>query len=105
MAICVTSFIVFVVVFGTMLYHGTKKTVALTLDGEEQIITTHASTIKELLKEMEVTISEEDFLYPNSDAKIEDQLEVTWKPAKEVTFLDGDNETEVYTTVDIVAEC
>ena len=104
MAICVTSFIVFVVVFGTMLYHGTKKTVALTLDGEEQIITTHASTIKELLKEMEVTISEEDFLYPNSDAKIEDQLEVTWKPAKEVTFLDGDNETEVYTTVDTVAE-
>lgn len=104
MAICVTSFIVFLVVFGTMLYHGTKKTVALTLDGEEQVITTHASTIEELLKELEVTISEKDYLHPHSDAKVEDQLEVTWKPAKEVTFLDGDNETKVYTTVDTIAE-
>ncbi len=104
MAVLITSFIVFGVVLGTLLYHGTKKTVALTLDGEEQIINTHASTIGELLQELEVEIADQDYLYPKSDTKIKDQLEVTWKPAKEVAFLDGSQEKSVYTTVNTVAE-
>lgn len=104
MAIFITSFIVFVAVFGTMLYHGTKKTVALKLDGEEQIVKTHASTIDELLEELDIPVSEEDFLYPTSNTKVKDELEVTWKPAKQIIFRDGEEEKAVYTTTDTVDE-
>ncbi len=104
MAIFITSFIVFIAVFGTMIYHGTKKTVALTLDGEEQIVKTHASTIEELLEELEVSVEKEDFLYPTSDTKVKNELEVTWEPAKQLILRDGEEEQTVYTTADTVDE-
>ncbi|MEH6943982.1 ubiquitin-like domain-containing protein [Bacillus sp. JJ722] len=104
MAIYITSFIVFLAATSILLYQGTKKTVALTLDGKEQVVSTHASTIEDLLQDLEISVSENDYLYPAGDTKIENQTEVTWKPAKEVTVKDGSIQKEVWTTKNTVGE-
>lgn len=104
MAIYITSFIVFLAATGVLLYHGTKKTVALTLDGKEQIVSTHASTIEDLLNDLEISVTEQDYLFPASSTKLKDELEVTWKPAKEVKIIENGVKKEVWTTTDTVAE-
>jgi len=104
MAIIITSLLVFVITLGTMLYHGTKKTVALTLDGKEQVINTHAETIEDLLKELEISISENDYIKPALNTKISENLDVTWKPATEVVITDGEETTSIWTTVETVGE-
>ncbi|WP_019244521.1 MULTISPECIES: G5 and 3D domain-containing protein [Bacillus] len=104
MAIYITSFLVFLVVSGTLLYHGTKKTVALTLDGKETIVSTHASTIEELLTELEIPLSQKDYLYPASHTKVSNQLQITWNPAKEVKVVEGDKEKSIWTTAKTVGE-
>lgn len=103
-AIYITSFIVFLAATSILLYQGTKKTVALTLDGKEQVVSTHASTIEDLLQDLEISVSENDYLYPAGDTKIKDQTEVTWKPAKEITVTDGSVKKEIWTTKNTVGE-
>ncbi|WP_042353307.1 G5 and 3D domain-containing protein [Bacillus massiliigorillae] len=104
MAIYITSFIVFLAATGILLYQGTKKTVALTLDGKEQVVTTHASTIQDLLQNLKISVSKNDYLYPAGDTKITDKTEVTWKPAKEITVIDGSVKKAIWTTKDTVGE-
>lgn len=45
-------------------YEGSKKAVALTLDGEQKEIRTHANTIQDILEELDVSNRSEDYLYP-----------------------------------------
>ena len=102
--IYITSFIVFLIATSTLLYHGTKKTVALTLDGKERVVSTHASTIEDLLQDLEISVSKQDYLHPAGKTKIMDQAEVVWKPAKEITIIDNASEKQVWTTKDTVGE-
>lgn len=104
MAIYITSFIVFITATGILLYQGTKKTVALTLDGKEQIVSTHATTIEDLLNELDIPVSQKDYLHPAGDTKIEKETKVTWRPAKEITFEDGNGTKEIMTTSNTVGE-
>ncbi|MGN1401627.1 MAG: ubiquitin-like domain-containing protein [Bacillus sp. (in: firmicutes)] len=103
-AILMTSVVVFVATTGVLLYHGTKKTVALTLDGEEKTVKTHAKTIEELLEELDIALAEEDYLHPSSSTKLTDELKVKWEPAKEVTIIDNGIEKEVKTTAGTVED-
>ncbi len=48
-------FVTSAAVFGILFNEGSKSTVALTLDGEQKEIRTHANTIQDILKELKVS--------------------------------------------------
>lgn len=88
-----------------MVYQGTKKTVALTLDGKERIVKTHADTVEDILRELKIQVRAEDYLFPKANTKLENNLEIAWEPAKQVTITLNDKEpNKVWTTADSVKE-
>lgn len=62
--VTIASLLLFFAVVSFVLYEGTKKTVAITVNGEQQEITTHANTVGELLEENNLVVSNDDFLHP-----------------------------------------
>lgn len=104
LAVIFTSFIVLLAASGFAMYETTKKTVALTLDGQEEIITTHANTVKGILDDLDISLHSDDFVSPSVDTKVTDQLKVVWKPAKQVQVLIDSEKKVVWTTADTVAQ-
>ncbi|WP_163102933.1 G5 and 3D domain-containing protein [Peribacillus alkalitolerans] len=104
LTIAISSLIVFIAVTGTMFYHGTKKTVAISIDGQEKIVKTHANTINDILKDLEIKVSAEDYLYPSGSTEVKDQLQVVWKPAKQITLIQNGKEKKIWTTAETVGE-
>ncbi|MFS0784134.1 ubiquitin-like domain-containing protein [Bacillus sp. 1P06AnD] len=104
MAVYITSLIVFLAATGVLLYEGTKKTVTLTLDGEKKVVNTHASTVGDLFDQLDLTVNKHDYIHPEKNSKISDDLRVTWKSAKEISLnQDGEKQT-VWTTSDTVGD-
>ena len=79
-----TSIAVFLLTSGILLFEGTKKTVALSLDGEKQKVKTHADTIGELLEEHDISVGRGDYLSIPEKTKIEDDLHIIWEPAVDI---------------------
>jgi uncharacterized protein YabE (DUF348 family) len=104
LAILSASLLVFVSALGFFLYEGTKKTVALTLDGQEKIVKTHAATIQDIFKELNISLGEEDYLSLAANTKVEDQLEIVWKPAKQVHVVENQEEKTYWSASDTVKE-
>ncbi|MET3700050.1 uncharacterized protein YabE [Bacillus oleivorans] len=97
--------LVFLLALTLMVYQGTKKTVALTLDGKERIVKTHADTVEDILRELKIQVRAEDYLFPKANTKLENNLEIAWEPAKQVTITLNDKEpNKVWTTADSVKE-
>ncbi|MGD6960441.1 ubiquitin-like domain-containing protein [Rossellomorea aquimaris] len=91
-------------VFGILFYEGSKNTVALTLDGEQKEIRTHANTIQDILKELEISTRSQDYLYPSGNTKVSNNMNIVWEPAKQVEVVVGDQTKKVWTTADTVKE-
>ncbi|MCM3570816.1 G5 and 3D domain-containing protein [Neobacillus mesonae] len=103
-AIAFTSFIVLLTALGVFFFEGSKKTVAITLNGEERVVKTHAATVKELLDELDVAADSKDYLHPKANNKVTDHLEVVWEQAKQVTIVKDNEKKTIWTTADSVAE-
>ncbi|MFD2805980.1 ubiquitin-like domain-containing protein [Litchfieldia salsa] len=88
--------------YGT--YEVSKETVTLSLDGEEQVIRTHAQTVEDVLTNFEIKLREEDHLSHELDAKIEDHMNIVWEAAVPVSIAVDDQKEEVWTTLDTVKE-
>ncbi|MFC5464915.1 ubiquitin-like domain-containing protein [Lederbergia graminis] len=104
LGILVASFIVFVATLSILAYEGTKKTVALTMDGEKVILKTHADTIGDILDELNVTVNKDDYLSHSENTQVKNKLEVVWEPAKKVIVKVGDSEETIWTTAKTVDE-
>ena len=104
LTIAFTSFVVLLTTFGVLFYEGSKKTVAITLNGQEKVVKTHAGTIKELLDELDVAIRSQDYLSPNANSKVKDHLKVEWKQAKQVHIVQDNEKKTIWTTAGTVAE-
>ncbi len=99
-----TSVAVFILATGIIFYESTKKTVALSLDGEKQMVKTHADTINELLQELDVEVGKDDYLSLAKGTEISDELSVVWTPAVEVSLtIDGET-TSVWTLSETVGD-
>jgi uncharacterized protein YabE (DUF348 family) len=96
--------VAFAAIAGFLFYEGTKKTVVLTLDGEQKEIRTHASTIKDILKDLKIATHSRDYLYPTESTEVTNNMKVIWEPAKQVKVLVGNKEKSVWTTTDTVKE-
>ncbi|WP_349409055.1 ubiquitin-like domain-containing protein [Pseudalkalibacillus sp. SCS-8] len=85
-------------------YDMTKKTVTLSIDGEEKMVKTHADTVKGILTEHGIDISPHDKVNPGLDSKVTNDMKITWIQSHEVKLdIDG-KEQKVWTTASTVQE-
>ena len=102
--VTVVSLLLFLAVVSFVLFEGTKKTVALTVNGEQQEILTHANTVGELLNDHQIIVANEDFLYPSVNTSIENNLSIEWEQARKIEIMvDGEIQT-LTTTNGLVSE-
>ncbi|MDQ0273112.1 G5 and 3D domain-containing protein [Cytobacillus purgationiresistens] len=103
-AIISASLIVFAAACGFLIFETSKKTVALTLDGQDQVIKTHAKTIQDIFDDMDIGLRSEDYVFPSVNTQVKNNLEVVWEPAKQVVIKQGNEKDQVWTTADTVQE-
>ena len=102
--IVVIAVILFISVLSAVLFVGTKNTVALTVNGKQQEVHTHADTVGDLLSEQNVQFSDADLIVPSLNTSIENGIAVEWEQAKKVTItVDGEEQT-IHTTSDQVSK-
>ncbi|MBB6447485.1 ubiquitin-like domain-containing protein [Bacillus benzoevorans] len=102
-SIFAAGLIVFIAALGFVVYETTDKRVALTLNGQEQVIKTHASTVEELFEELDINISSKDYIQPSLDSKVKNNSEIVWNPAKQVQ-LESDNQKRFVWTTAVTVE-
>lgn len=102
--VLIASFVVFVAACGGIFYETSKKTVALTIDGQEKIIKTHANTVEGIFDELQVSLRSEDYVFPSANTKVKNNLRVVYKPAKQVVLVKNGEKKTVLTTATTVAQ-
>jgi uncharacterized protein YabE (DUF348 family) len=103
-AIIIASFVVFAVTLGILFYEGTKTSVALTLNGQNKMIKTHANTVQDLLNELGVETRSQDYLFPKQSTKLKNHLKITLKQANQVHIVKNNEGKTVWTTAITVGE-
>ncbi|MFJ8066774.1 ubiquitin-like domain-containing protein [Psychrobacillus sp. NPDC096426] len=102
--VTVASLLLFLAVVSFVLFEGTKKTVALTVNGEQQEILTHANTVGELLQQRNIVVAKEDFLQPSVNTSIKNNIAIEWEQARQIEItVDGEIQT-INTTEHLVSE-
>ncbi|GGA48646.1 G5 and 3D domain-containing protein [Psychrobacillus lasiicapitis] len=102
--VTIASLLLFLAVVSFVLFEGTKKTVALTVNGEQQEILTHANTVEELLKQHNIVVANEDFLKPSLNTSIKNNIAIEWEQARQIEItVDGEIQT-INTTEHLVSE-
>ncbi len=103
-AVTVVSLTLFFTIISLVLYEGTKKSVALHVNGEELEIRTHAHTVGKLLSDQEIEIAKHDLLTPSVNTPIEDGLSIRWEQAKKVTIQIDQDSKAIWTTSSTVGD-
>ena len=103
-AFTITFATLFVVVITLVIYEGNKKTVTLAVNGEQEEIRTHASTVSKLLSDNEMEVSEHDIVSPSMDTPIQDGLEIRWEQSKQVAITVDEEKQSLWTTKSTVGE-
>lgn len=96
--IAVLSLFLFIAVIVLSVHEATKATVTVRIDGEESTVSTHATTVGELIEELGWNVSEYDEITPTKDTKIASHLVIDWLIAKEVTLVVNGEEEVIKTT-------
>ncbi|MBG6083962.1 resuscitation-promoting factor [Zhihengliuella flava] len=91
-------------ILGVVSYVGASKTLAVTVDGETQSVTTFGSTVAEALASSDIEVGEQDEVTPALDAAIEDDSEITVNSHKSVELVVDGQERTVGTTGVTVAD-
>ena len=98
----ILSIILFVTVISFVLYQGSKTTVVVNANGEQQDIATHAKTVEDVLLSQDITISEHDKVSPSLDTEITDGMEISWEQAEEIFISVDGNQSSIWTTEKLV---
>lgn len=104
MAIAICSAILVSTALGILIYQGTKHTVTIMLDGKKEVVRTHAATVNDMLKDLEITVKAADYVHPSRDTAVDDDLEVVWKPAQKIVLVQDGKAEKVWSTADTVDE-
>ncbi|MCM3676352.1 ubiquitin-like domain-containing protein [Peribacillus simplex] len=104
MAIAICSAILVSTALGILIYQGTKDTVTIMLDGKKEVVRTHAATVNDMLEDLEITVQAADYVHPSRATKVDDDLEVVWKPAQKIVMVQDGKRKEVWSTADTVDE-
>ena len=101
---CLSIVPVLAIAIVILFYQGTKQTVTVSIDGKQQVVATHATTVGDILKELEITVKAEDYIYPSKNSLVKDDSQIVWKPAHQVKVLQDGKLTKVWTTATTVRE-
>ncbi|WP_260288330.1 G5 and 3D domain-containing protein [Peribacillus aracenensis] len=104
MAIAIFSAILVSTALGILIYQGTKDTVTIMLDGKKEVVRTHAATVNDMLEDLEITVKAADYVHPSRTTKVDDDLEVVWKPAQKIVMVQDGKTKNVWSTADTVDE-
>lgn len=103
-AVQLTSALVLSSSVGTVAYAYTNDTVTLEIDGNTEVIHTHAITVKELLQEKKIVLTENDRIYPAPNEKIQNNMKIKIQKAKLHTVKIDDITHIVWSTAKTVEE-
>ncbi|MFD9628701.1 ubiquitin-like domain-containing protein [Peribacillus muralis] len=104
MAIVICSAILVSAALGLLIHQGTKHTVTIMVDGKKEVVRTHAATVNDMLKDLEITVQAADYVHPSRDSMVDDNLEVVYKPAQKIVINQDGKTEEVWSTADTVDE-
>ena len=85
-------------VLGVSGFTRSDHTVALSVDGEQQTVETHAQTVGELLTEHGVVVADRDVVEPNPDTPVADVADVTVRHARPLQVVIDGRATQLWTT-------
>ncbi len=103
-AVTVLSLILFVTIISVVLFEGTKESVTLDVNGEQQKIKTHAHTVGALLSEQEIEVAEFDVVTPSVNTPVEDGLSIRWEQSQQVAIQVDQDKKSIWTTDDTVED-
>ncbi|MGD7046444.1 ubiquitin-like domain-containing protein [Jeotgalibacillus proteolyticus] len=95
---------VFVLAVTFLFQEGMKKTVSLSVNGEEQLVRTNADHVKDIFAELEIDVDSKDYLNPSGDSAVYHDMKVKWEAAKEVSLTMSGQTWQVKTTADTIKE-
>ncbi|MDG5473840.1 ubiquitin-like domain-containing protein [Jeotgalibacillus sp. ET6] len=95
---------VFVLAVTFFFQEGMKKTVSLSVNGEEQLVRTNADHVKDIFAELEIEVDSKDYLNPSGDSAVYHDMKVKWEAAKEVSLTISGQTWQVKTTADTIKE-
>lgn len=98
----IISLVLFAAVISFVLYQGTKSSVVMVINGEEQQISTHAKTVGELLQKRNINVLEHDKVSPSLNTKIVSNMTIEWEQAKEVFISVDGKQSSIWTTENVV---
>ncbi len=98
----IISLVLFAAVISFVLYQGTKSSVVMVINGEEQQISTHAKTVGELLQTRNINVLEHDKVSPSLNTKIVSNMTIEWEQAKEVFISVDGKQSSIWTTENVV---
>jgi resuscitation-promoting factor RpfB len=81
-----------------------EKSVTVTIDGQPELISTHATTVAEMLDRAGIAVGEADDLTPDADTPLVDGMVVELVRAREISVLMGDEEHHLVVTALSVEE-
>lgn len=97
-------FIIVVVALSILVYETTKTAVAMTIDGQEKVIYTHANTVQGILDDLDISLRSEDYVFPSANTKVEYNLKVVYSSAKQVQLVIEDEKKTVWTAATTVSQ-
>lgn len=89
---------------GFNIHYYTQTAVALTIDGEEKVVRTHATTVGELLEEKQIAVEPQDDLKPSANTKLKSDMEVSISKAKNIDIVIDGEKKKVKSTKTTVGE-
>jgi len=100
----IVTIVALLFVVGLIALEVTKAEVEFTHNGETEMVVTRAETVDALLTELEIELTEDDYLSHELDAPIEKDMALEYKQAQEVIVTDGESHTRYMTTTATVAD-
>ncbi|NPC94935.1 DUF348 domain-containing protein [Bacillus sp. WMMC1349] len=82
----------------------TKKPISISINGKKQSVRTHAKTVSELLKSLDIETRKEDHISPAEDTKITSDMNVKYVASKRVQFTIDGQEKTIWTTTGTVGQ-
>ncbi|MGE7604788.1 ubiquitin-like domain-containing protein [Peribacillus sp. NPDC097675] len=104
MTVAICTGILVTTALGILIHNGTMHTVTIMLDGKKEVVRTHAATVNDMLKDLEITVQAADYVHPSVDSEVADDLEVVYKQARKIDIVEDGEREEVWSTADTVEE-
>lgn len=104
LAVTIATVLLFAAVLTFAIYEGTKNTVTVTANGEQEQVRTHAETVGAFLEEQDIETGEHDFVSHSAETPINEDMTLEWDAAEQYAVTVDGEATSAWTTKNTVSE-